>query len=152
MGWSCAVLPYAEWSVRLQLLFSRTFAASCQTVLLDVTMHRYYRDRCCNTGPEDLGLHGVCVQATKEFLELARGAAMTSSRQRRNSVPRSPARRSMVCRREVGPEIAGTRVAQAGDSGLRYPSQRNNTGISTTGKQLTARRGGDISHIQKKFV
>jgi len=51
-----------------------------------------------------------------------------------------------------GPEIAGTRVAQAGDSGLRYASQRNNTGISTTGKQLTARRGGDISHIQKKFV
>jgi len=102
MGWSCAVLPYAEWSVRLQLLFSRTFAASCQTVLLDVTMHRYYRNRCCNTGPEDLGLHGVCVQATKEFLELARGAAMTSSRQRRNSVPRSPARRSMVCRREAG--------------------------------------------------
>jgi hypothetical protein len=32
----------------------------------------FYRDGCCNTGPEDLGLHVVCVQVTPEFLEYAR--------------------------------------------------------------------------------
>jgi len=32
----------------------------------------FYRDGCCNTGPEDLGLHVVCVQVTAEFLEFAR--------------------------------------------------------------------------------
>ena len=33
----------------------------------------FYRDGCCNTGPEDLGLHVVCAQVTREFLEFARG-------------------------------------------------------------------------------
>jgi uncharacterized protein (DUF2237 family) len=28
----------------------------------------FYRDGCCNTGPEDVGLHVVCAQMTKEFL------------------------------------------------------------------------------------
>lgn len=28
----------------------------------------FYRDGCCNTGPEDLGLHTVCVVLTAEFL------------------------------------------------------------------------------------
>src|SRR5207244_10590046 len=28
----------------------------------------FYRDGCCNTGVEDLGLHLVCIQATAEFL------------------------------------------------------------------------------------
>jgi uncharacterized protein (DUF2237 family) len=28
----------------------------------------FYRDGCCNTGPEDLGLHVVCTQVTAEFL------------------------------------------------------------------------------------
>ena len=32
----------------------------------------FYRDGCCNTGPEDLGLHVVCTQVTREFLEFAR--------------------------------------------------------------------------------
>ena len=32
----------------------------------------FYRDGCCNTGPEDLGLHVVCVQVTAAFLEFAR--------------------------------------------------------------------------------
>jgi uncharacterized protein (DUF2237 family) len=32
----------------------------------------FYRDGCCNTGAEDLGLHVVCVQVTAEFLEFAR--------------------------------------------------------------------------------
>lgn len=35
----------------------------------------FYRDGCCNTGPDDLGVHTVCVQVTREFLDfsLARG-------------------------------------------------------------------------------
>jgi hypothetical protein len=32
----------------------------------------FYRDGCCNTGPEDLGLHVVCVRMTAEFLEFSR--------------------------------------------------------------------------------
>ena len=28
----------------------------------------FFRDGCCNTGPEDLGLHTVCVEVTAEFL------------------------------------------------------------------------------------
>jgi uncharacterized protein (DUF2237 family) len=32
----------------------------------------FYRDGCCNTGPEDLGLHVVCTQVTAEFLAFAR--------------------------------------------------------------------------------
>ncbi len=32
----------------------------------------FYRDGCCNTGPEDLGRHVVCVRVTAEFLEFSR--------------------------------------------------------------------------------
>jgi uncharacterized protein (DUF2237 family) len=28
----------------------------------------FYRTGCCHTGPEDLGVHTVCVQVTAEFL------------------------------------------------------------------------------------
>jgi hypothetical protein len=28
----------------------------------------FYRDACCNTGPEDLGLHVICAEMTAEFL------------------------------------------------------------------------------------
>ena len=31
----------------------------------------FFRDGCCNTGPDDHGLHVVCVQVTREFLEFA---------------------------------------------------------------------------------
>ena len=32
----------------------------------------FYRDGCCNTGAEDIGLHVVCAQVTRDFLEFAR--------------------------------------------------------------------------------
>jgi uncharacterized protein (DUF2237 family) len=32
----------------------------------------FFRDGCCNTGPDDVGLHVVCAQVTAEFLEFAR--------------------------------------------------------------------------------
>lgn len=31
----------------------------------------FYRDGCCNTGPEDLGVHTVCVRVTEEFLHFS---------------------------------------------------------------------------------
>lgn len=32
----------------------------------------FYRTGCCDTGPEDLGLHLVCAVMTREFLEFSR--------------------------------------------------------------------------------
>ncbi|MCU4185984.1 DUF2237 domain-containing protein [Acidiferrimicrobium sp. IK] len=29
----------------------------------------FYRDGCCNTGPEDLGSHTICAVVTQEFLD-----------------------------------------------------------------------------------
>jgi len=34
----------------------------------------FYRDGCCRTGREDLGLHTVCIQATATFLDFSRSA------------------------------------------------------------------------------
>ena len=32
----------------------------------------FFRDGCCNTGPEDLGSHLVCAEVTEEFLEFSK--------------------------------------------------------------------------------
>ncbi len=32
----------------------------------------FFRDGCCNTGKDDVGLHLVCIEATAEFLEYSR--------------------------------------------------------------------------------
>jgi hypothetical protein len=32
----------------------------------------FFRDGCCNTGPDDMGLHVVCARMTHEFLEFER--------------------------------------------------------------------------------
>lgn len=32
----------------------------------------FYRDGCCNTGPEDFGSHTVCTRVTADFLEFSR--------------------------------------------------------------------------------
>ena len=32
----------------------------------------FYRDGCCNTGADDIGLHTVCVVATAEFLAFSK--------------------------------------------------------------------------------
>lgn len=31
----------------------------------------FYRNGCCDTGSEDVGLHTVCIEATAEFLEFS---------------------------------------------------------------------------------
>ncbi len=35
-------------------------------------MTGFYRDGCCNVGPDDLGVHSVCVRLTAEFLEFSK--------------------------------------------------------------------------------
>ena len=37
-------------------------------------MTGFYRDGCCNTGPEDHGLHLVCVLLTDDFLAFSKSA------------------------------------------------------------------------------
>ena len=32
----------------------------------------FYRDGCCNTGADDVGLHMVCAEMTAEFLEFSK--------------------------------------------------------------------------------
>ncbi len=32
----------------------------------------FYRNGCCDTGPEDLGVHVVCAEVTEEFLAFSR--------------------------------------------------------------------------------
>lgn len=34
----------------------------------------FYRDGCCNTGPDDLGRHVVCAVVTRSFLEFSKAA------------------------------------------------------------------------------
>ena len=42
----------------------------------------FYRSGCCETGPEDVGVHTVCVEVTKEFLAFskARGNDLSTLR------------------------------------------------------------------------
>ena len=35
-------------------------------------MAGFYRDGCCNTGDDDLGVHVVCAKVTREFLEFSK--------------------------------------------------------------------------------
>lgn len=35
-------------------------------------MTGFYRDGCCRTGPQDLGMHVVCTEVTEEFLEFSK--------------------------------------------------------------------------------
>lgn len=43
-------------------------------------MTGFYRDGCCTSGSEDLGLHVVCIEVTEEFLEFSssRGNDLTT--------------------------------------------------------------------------
>lgn len=34
----------------------------------DAPLTGFFRDGCCNTGPQDLGSHTVCIEASAEFL------------------------------------------------------------------------------------
>jgi len=43
----------------------------------------FFRDGCCNTGPEDLGSHTICAVVTAEFLEHQRSIGNDLSTPRR---------------------------------------------------------------------
>jgi uncharacterized protein len=45
-------------------------------------MTGFFRDGCCNTGPEDLGVHTVCCEVTADFLAFskARGNDLSTPR------------------------------------------------------------------------
>jgi uncharacterized protein len=32
----------------------------------------FYRDGCCRTGPQDIGVHSVCVRVTEDFLAFSK--------------------------------------------------------------------------------
>jgi len=38
----------------------------------EVPLTGFYRDGCCNTGAEDIGLHIVCAYMTQEFLDFSK--------------------------------------------------------------------------------
>ena len=39
----------------------------------------FYRDGCCNTGPEDVGSHTICAVVTEEFLAISGESVTTCS-------------------------------------------------------------------------
>ena len=45
-----------------------TFLEDCNTD----PMTGFFRDGCCNTGPEDVGLHTLCAEMTDEFLAFSK--------------------------------------------------------------------------------
>ena len=59
-------MPITEDAVPLNVLGEPL--ASCSNAPLT----GFYRDGCCRTGPDDLGSHVVCIQATAEFLEYSK--------------------------------------------------------------------------------
>ena len=59
-------MPITEDAVPLNVLGEPL--ANCSAAPLT----GFYRDGCCRTGPDDLGSHVVCIQATAEFLEFSK--------------------------------------------------------------------------------
>ena len=59
----------------------------------------FYRDGCCNTGPEDRGSHTVCVVATAEFLALSKylGNDLTTPRPEYHFAGLKPGDRWCLC-------------------------------------------------------
>src|SRR5690349_6005217 len=59
----------------------------------------FFRDGCCNTGPEDLGLHVVCVELTREFLGFskARGNDLSTPRPEYGFAGLKPGDRWCLC-------------------------------------------------------
>ncbi len=59
----------------------------------------FYRDGCCNTGVEDVGLHTVCVVLTAEFLAFskARGNDLSTPMPQYNFAGLKPGDRWCLC-------------------------------------------------------
>ncbi len=59
----------------------------------------FYRDGCCETGPEDVGVHTVCVVLTTEFLQFSkeRGNDLSTPRPQYNFAGLNPGDRWCLC-------------------------------------------------------
>ncbi len=59
----------------------------------------FYRDGCCETGPEDVGVHTVCVVLTAGFLQFSkeRGNDLSTPRPRYNFAGLKPGDRWCLC-------------------------------------------------------
>ncbi len=59
----------------------------------------FYRDGCCETGPEDVGVHTVCVVLTAEFLQFSkeRGNDLSTPRPQYNFAGLKPGDRWCLC-------------------------------------------------------
>jgi len=69
--------------------------APCSTA----PMTGFYRNGCCDTGPEDSGLHTVCCQLTTEFLSFSQSAGndLSTPRPEFNFPGLKPGDRWCVC-------------------------------------------------------
>ena len=75
----------------------------------------FWRDGCCNTGPEDRGLHTVCVIVTAEFLALSKylGNDLTTPRPELRFTGLRPGDRWCLCAArflQAAQEFAAPRV------------------------------------------
>jgi uncharacterized protein len=57
----------------------------------------FYRDGCCNTGAEDLGVHTVCARVTQEFLEFSKARGNDLSTPRPGFLGLQPGDRWCLC-------------------------------------------------------
>ena len=90
-------------------------------------MTGFFRDGCCNTGPQDLGSHTVCVVMTAEFLEFStsRGNDLSTPVPEFGFPGLKPGDRWCLC---APPPAGGTRGEAGASRGLaRYP--RGRTGL-----------------------
>lgn len=74
----------------------------------------FYRDGCCETGPEDTGVHTVCAEVTAEFLEYSRdqGNDLITPRPEFGFAGLKPGDRWCLC---------ASRWAEARDAGVAPP-------------------------------
>jgi uncharacterized protein len=62
-------------------------------------MTGFYRTGCCDTGPEDAGVHTVCAEVTREFLDfsVARGNDLVTARPEHGFPGLQPGDRWCLC-------------------------------------------------------
>jgi uncharacterized protein len=62
-------------------------------------MTGFYRTGCCDTGPEDAGVHTVCAELTREFLDfsVARGNDLVTARPEHGFPGLQPGDRWCLC-------------------------------------------------------
>jgi hypothetical protein len=83
---SCSATGWREararpWGTALADQQRNVFGEPIEVCSLNPTTG-FYRSGCCETGPEDVGVHTVCVEVTKEFLAFskARGNDLSTPR------------------------------------------------------------------------